>query len=754
MMLSVAHKRQRLSPSYEEAGGTSPTAATRRRTNNHCDGEAYVDNDDARNLCDPEDGCNSFDYDDHDDDDDAVDVRNCLLVDDDSDHHVDDDDDDDDDDVSSFELVLSMCPEVGGIDDGISKLRIAEHTNNATGDEVGEEEGDDTQNHAIDCATRGDNIFLTGKAGTGKSWTSRQIRARLLCKKCLWVVAPTGVAAINVDGMTVHAWGGFGIGSHYSDFDKMMGKETRKKIQKTDVLLFDEISMCDGHFFDVLECMVTIIRRNSDDLKGRIDKIKSQAPVMNENMGGSQHDHDKSNSIMSSFLLKMRWEDPANGGLGDLPPWGGMQIITVGDFFQLPPVPNRARGLDKGYSREYLLENDELYEIEYNNQVGTLGVYTFQSRSWSRSNFRTIELTKIHRQSDSDDGLLKLLNAMREGEKPLTLLHSAAIDAIKAPIRAIPDGIVPTQLRSNNADVLVINMAELSKLDGEPVVFKANDRVEFDQYYEKKVIEKYSLEFLAHSPHIWSSVEGVKFPPEIQEKKIELQKAESKKKSLVEERKYAEINDVDIEIDSLADEIEGLEASTKKKNELNIDNVASWLIEAGIKEESPRGYFDRLTRFDEQLRSDHAKFEQHATERFFARECLVDENFTLKTKSQVMLLYNLELSCKLANGSRGVVEGFVQTEEYRDLIIAIMKGRKTTTTGGNEGSRDCNQSDGIKTTAVSMEVSSTSPTCTESQIERLKGLHSLITTFDDKEIILELVGRLCSMQSCNLSMMN
>ena len=116
-------------------------------------------------------------------------------------------------------------------------------------------------------------------------------------------------------------------------------------------------------------------------------------------------------------------------------------------------------------------------------------------------------------------------------------------------------------------------------------------------------------------------MEGVKFPPEIQEKKIELQKAESKKKSLVEERKYAEINDVDNEIDSLAEEIAGLEASTKKKNELCIDNVASWLIEAGIKEESPRGYFDRLTRFDKQLRSDHAKFAQHATERFFAREC-------------------------------------------------------------------------------------------------------------------------------------
>jgi hypothetical protein len=48
-----------------------------------------------------------------------------------------------------------------------------------------------------------------------------------------------------------------------------------------------------------------------------------------------------------------------------------------------------------------------------------------------------------------------------------------------------------------------------------------------------------------------------------------------------------------------------------------------------------------------------------------------------------------------------------------------------------------------------MEVSSTHPTCTESQIERLKDLHSLITTLDDKDIILELVGRLCSMQSIN-----
>ena len=300
-----------------------------------------------------------------------------------------------------------------------------------------------------------------------------------------------------------------GIGSHYSDFDKMMGKETRKKIQSTDVLLFDEISMCDGHFFDVLECMVAIIRCHDDGLGERVKAIKRHAPVMNENMGGSQYNEQDGSlsSIMSSFILKMRWEDPVRGGLGDLPPWGGMQIITVGDFFQLPPVPNRARGAVNGDNRQYLLENDELYEINYNNQVGTMGTNAFQSRSWSKSNFRTIELTKMHRQSDSDDEFLKLFNAMREGIKPLNPMHLVAIDAIKAPIRGNLEGIVPTQLHSKNSHVTAINMSELDKLVGEPFRFKANDGVKFDDHYKKKVVKKYSLEKIAHLPQVWSSVE-------------------------------------------------------------------------------------------------------------------------------------------------------------------------------------------------------------------------------------------------------
>ena len=185
-------------------------------------------------------------------------------------------------------------------------------------------------------------------------------------------------------------------------------------------------------------CIVTIIRHYDDEIeesgqehiiddsrkkktkvKDRVKLIKSRAPIITENMGGSGSDYQKNErSIMSAYMLKMRWDDDI---LSQLPAWGGMQLIVVGDFFQLPPVPNKKKGSNG--SAEPMLINDELSEIEYNNIVGAHGTYAFQSRSWSRTSFRTIELTEIHRQSGNDDGLLKLLNAMREGEKPLKQMH-------------------------------------------------------------------------------------------------------------------------------------------------------------------------------------------------------------------------------------------------------------------------------------------------------------------------------------------
>ena len=250
-----------------------------------------------------------------------------------------------DDDASTYDFQqdLLSCPEVFSMEEIKTQLNDIEKQQ-AKEKEEKEAVGDEKQMEAIQHATQGGNLFLTGRAGTGKSWASKQIRSKIeQSKKKFWAVAPTGVAAINVGGMTIHSWGGFGCGTYYSDFDKMMGKDTRKKIQGTDVLLFDEISMCDGHLFDVLECMVSIIRSYSDkkpenenyvkSVKDRVKAIKEAAPIITEAMGGARDDErDREDSIMSTHMLKMRWEDPSRGGLGDIAPWGGMQLICVGEY--------------------------------------------------------------------------------------------------------------------------------------------------------------------------------------------------------------------------------------------------------------------------------------------------------------------------------------------------------------------------------------------------------------------------------------
>ena len=108
--------------------------------------------------------------------------------------------------------------------------------------------------------------------------------------------------------------------------------------------------------------------------------------------------------------------------------------------------------------------------------------------------------------------------------------------------------------------------------------------------------------------------------------------------------------------------------------EFNLVNVESWLKGSAV-EGSSHDYLDRIVKFDRQLRGDFIRFSEHANERFFARECRAGLNFAVKEKSQVMLAWNLDLPAKLANGSRGVVIGFVDTNEYRALIKAIVDRR-------------------------------------------------------------------------------
>ena len=160
---------------------------------------------------------------------------------------------------------------------------------------------DPEQRRAVKLATHPHtrhSIFLTGVAGTGKSRVIEDIcalRRDDLDSARLVVVASTGVAALNVNGRTLHKFAGCGVPRTVGDFQKMWASAVRERWRKVDTLIFDEISMTSGTFLDELSKVVTAIRAPSAKYSG--------AATWRPNL-----------------------------------PFGGIQLILTGDFLQLPPV--------------------------------------------------------------------------------------------------------------------------------------------------------------------------------------------------------------------------------------------------------------------------------------------------------------------------------------------------------------------------------------------------------------------------------
>ena len=140
------------------------------------------------------------------------------------------------------------------------------------------------QDEALDILKLGHNVYLTGAAGSGKTYVLNQYIKYLRENNIvLGVTASTGIAATHMNGMTIHSWAGLGIGDTI-DIERILKKSTlKKRMAATKVLIIDEVSMLDGHILDAVDAIT----------RGFKDKAK---------------------------------------------PFGGLQVVLSGDLFQLPPV--------------------------------------------------------------------------------------------------------------------------------------------------------------------------------------------------------------------------------------------------------------------------------------------------------------------------------------------------------------------------------------------------------------------------------
>ncbi|MBK8503934.1 MAG: AAA family ATPase [Saprospiraceae bacterium] len=228
-------------------------------------------------------------------------------------------------------------------------------------------------------------VFLTGKAGTGKS-TLLQLFRKTTCKKTV-VLAPTGVAALNVNGQTIHSF--FGFAPRLLSENDLIKRKDKKLLRALEVLVIDEISMVRADLLDHID-FVLRYARNSEE------------------------------------------------------PFGGIQILLVGDLFQLPPV------VSTPYEKEYF---QTTYESPF-----------FFSAKVFQQGFRLvmIELSKIYRQEEHR--FVNMLDAIRSGDIDYELL-SELNEQVQPSGHQEGDHIV---LTARNQVANEINMRELLKLDDEP----------------------------------------------------------------------------------------------------------------------------------------------------------------------------------------------------------------------------------------------------------------------------------------------
>ena len=240
-----------------------------------------------------------------------------------------------------------------------------------------------TQHEALNILQTGVNVFLTGEPGSGKTHTVRTFVDWLRIHDIEpAVTASTGIAATHLSGITIHAWSGIGIQRALSkaDVDAIASREhVARRLGKATTLIIDEISMLSAETLEMVDRVCRAVRR------------------MNE-------------------------------------PFGGLQVVLVGDFYQLPPI----------------------------SRTDTAS-FCFSSPVWETLNPVVCYLTEQHRHDDPD--FLEVLAAIRAGAIEQSMLDRILTRQTKAdtPLETIP------RLYTHNEDVDRLNEEKLAAVPSSTV---------------------------------------------------------------------------------------------------------------------------------------------------------------------------------------------------------------------------------------------------------------------------------------------
>jgi len=244
-----------------------------------------------------------------------------------------------------------------------------------------------TQGEALTILKTGANVFLTGEPGSGKTHTVNSFISWLRDSGIEpSVTAATGIAATHVGGQTLHSWSGIGIADSLSpaEIDRIASREhVARRIIKAKILIIDEISMLSAGTFAMADAVCKEVRRSEL-------------------------------------------------------PFGGLQVILVGDFFQLPPIA----------------------------KMGRTTQFAYDSDTWRALNPIICYLSEQHRQED--DAFLSVLSAIRSGE--VEEMHYEYLSERRLAPEEAPAGA--PKLFSHNADVDRINTTELGKIPGKSHTFR------------------------------------------------------------------------------------------------------------------------------------------------------------------------------------------------------------------------------------------------------------------------------------------